>query len=501
MKRTLTSIVVVAALAGRMQAATVGYWHYEEGTYNQPPAGTLGEIKDSSGQGNHGQASGYTNLVYNRDVPLWMPNAVNNRLSLGSPTNGIEKKVVVPDANSLDLTNAITIEAWVKPYSLPVGTSDEIVYKWADPGGSGQSYAFRMDISGCLRFVLSSNGTASTGITGTLPLSVKAWNHVAATWSTADNTMRLYVNGVLDSATANFTGPIHAGTSVVRVGKWLIDGRLDEVRIGNTVLATNDFLFVPGSSHVVGYWRFDNNAAGNSLGGTNGVVADSSLYGNNGTVSAINTFYYADATPPADQTEGGRVLPLGTARPDFTAPNWDSMTNTGTGYAAISVPSAASLAPTNAITLEAYVKPEAVTNQYQVIVAKWGWSLSETSYMLRLNSNKVEFVLNTNATVKLASATGVQAGKWTHVAGTWSAADQTMRVYIDGQQDANTRTGVAGPLVSNSTAVTLCAANNDAALRFRGLLDEVRISNRALLSSDFVRALAPAPSGTVILIR
>jgi multiple sugar transport system ATP-binding protein len=94
MKRTLTSIVVVAALAGRMQAATVGYWHYEEGTYNQPPAGTLGEIKDSSGQGNHGQASGYTNLVYNRDVPLWMPNAVNNRLSLGSPTNGIEKTMI-----------------------------------------------------------------------------------------------------------------------------------------------------------------------------------------------------------------------------------------------------------------------------------------------------------------------------------------------------------------------------------------------------------------------
>lgn len=63
------------------------------------------------------------------------------------------------------------------------------------------------------------------------------WTHVAATYDAATGQMRMYVNGVLQSASATLTGGFHAGPVVIGrrlyndgYQSWM-DGRVDDVRV------------------------------------------------------------------------------------------------------------------------------------------------------------------------------------------------------------------------------------------------------------------------------
>jgi hypothetical protein len=163
--------------------------------------------------------------------------------------DGVNDWVTLNDtANSaIDLTNGMTIEAWVRPTSM--SGWETVVMKERGATGSGLlSYALYahdgapaspVGFTGPAAYlrmnpVLSTTDQAVRDAAHT-PLTLNVWTHLATTYDGAS--MRFYVNGVL-VATQPLTGTIAAGNQPLRIGGNNVSGEffnglIDEVRIYN----------------------------------------------------------------------------------------------------------------------------------------------------------------------------------------------------------------------------------------------------------------------------
>jgi len=90
-----------------------GIWHFNESCWD----GTPGEVKDSSGNGNHGTAHNGANTTDDVVSPLANRSGIFN-------VKDDDDYIEVADAYSLDLTEHITMEAWVKPFLDVQGTTE-----------------------------------------------------------------------------------------------------------------------------------------------------------------------------------------------------------------------------------------------------------------------------------------------------------------------------------------------------------------------------------------
>lgn len=84
----------------------VGYWKFDETAFNGCSGGQ--DSCDSSGDGNHGTESGTPTI--STDVPT---TSFTNARSLSF--DGTNDYVAASDSNSLDITDAVTVTAWIKP--------------------------------------------------------------------------------------------------------------------------------------------------------------------------------------------------------------------------------------------------------------------------------------------------------------------------------------------------------------------------------------------------
>ncbi len=208
-----TSAAVAVTVSNVTPTGLVAAYGFGEG------AGTA--TADASGSGNNGTISGAS----------WSTAGhAGNALSF----DGVNDWVTVPDANSLDLTGGMTLEAWVFPTTLGNGwrtvvfkeQSGDLVYgMYANrPGTRPNGQVF---VAGNDRHV---NGTAA--------LALNAWSHLATTYD--GSFLRLWVNGTQVAQLAQ-TGPIATSTGALRLGgnniwsEWFT-GRLDDVRVYNRAL-------------------------------------------------------------------------------------------------------------------------------------------------------------------------------------------------------------------------------------------------------------------------
>jgi hypothetical protein len=142
--------------------------------------------------------------------------------------------VTVADANTLDLTSGMTIEAWVRPTA--VGTLWRTVVMKEQPGNLIYSL-YAGDGSG--RAATHIFTTADRGLSGTTASPLNTWTHLTATYDGA--AQRLFVNGVQASTRAQ-TGAMRVSTGALRIGgnslwndEWFA-GLIDEVRVYNRAL-------------------------------------------------------------------------------------------------------------------------------------------------------------------------------------------------------------------------------------------------------------------------
>jgi hypothetical protein len=183
------------------------------------------QAADRSGNGNVGTISGAT----------W---TTQGKHGSALTFDGVNDWVTVADANALDLTTGMTLEAWVYPTAGGSGSWRNVIIK-ERPSGEAYNLYSNADTNAPVVYVVraAQPGTALDA-RGTAALALNTWTHVAATFDNA--TLRLYVNGT-QVGTRAVAGPLVTSTGALRIGGnslWgeFFQGRLDDVRIYNRAL-------------------------------------------------------------------------------------------------------------------------------------------------------------------------------------------------------------------------------------------------------------------------
>jgi hypothetical protein len=205
---------VVSATTSAASGGLVGAWGFNEG------AG--GTASDVSGYANNGTMSGAT----------W---SAQGKIGGGLAFSGTSAQLAVADSASLDLTTAMTLEAWVYPSSSSTGLRS-ILAKNTD-----RYYLMASSATQGRPAVGGTFGSGAQNVFGTQPLPVSAWTHVAATFDGAS--LRLYVNGA-SVAAASRSGALTTSTENLLIGNDVygesFQGVLDEIRIYNRALSVSE---------------------------------------------------------------------------------------------------------------------------------------------------------------------------------------------------------------------------------------------------------------------
>src|SRR3989339_24129 len=205
----------IASARTLSQAGTVAEWHFDEGTGSS--------ASDSSGNSNTGTLTG---------SPAW----VAGKVGAGAlQFDGLNTYVSVNDSNSLDLTNGISIETWVKCADI---SQDGSTRRVLDKG------SYLIGASDKAYFKILKGGIASSVEKTWTSADVNVWHHIVGTYDGA--TMKLYQDGVKAAEIAT-TGNIDTNTTALNIGRQpsgagRFSGIIDEVKIYNRALTDAEVL-------------------------------------------------------------------------------------------------------------------------------------------------------------------------------------------------------------------------------------------------------------------
>ena len=188
-------------------------------------AGSGTTVADSSGNGNAGTISGATWSTAGK---------YGGALSFDASRQAY---VGVPDSASLELTTAMTLEAWVNPTSV-TGSWRTVIFKQRS---GGMAYALYGN-DGQDRPAGQVYTTAEQSSRGGAQLAANTWTHLATTYD--GSALKLYVNGA-QVASVPVSGPVATSSGALTIGgnaiwsEWFA-GLIDDVRIYNRALAPGE---------------------------------------------------------------------------------------------------------------------------------------------------------------------------------------------------------------------------------------------------------------------
>jgi prepilin-type N-terminal cleavage/methylation domain-containing protein len=149
--------------------------------------------------------------------------------------DGTDDYVEMPDSNSLNIVNEITIGVWVKHGQN--GVYDGILQKGSFSNNYG-SYEMHLADNNQIKFVLN-NGAIVAVSSGTV-LQSDGWCYLVGTYD--KQYLKIYKNGVLDGSPLAYTSNISIDANPLRIGEYysslfLFTGLIDDIRIYNTAMS------------------------------------------------------------------------------------------------------------------------------------------------------------------------------------------------------------------------------------------------------------------------
>ncbi len=218
-------------LRGSLQQDMVAWWSFDE------TSGTV--ANDTWWNKFNGTVIGAT----------WVEGIKNNALSF----DGVDDYVAIPNP-ALSNYSGLTLSVWIKPFSD--GTYGGIINKYYYPGScSRREFLLRRESSNRIGFWMGYNNGASAYVLSTpttnLVLAKNGWTHIVATWSSALNTMKIYLNG---KAVASYTSALAWTTNTtcsIEIGRYstqYFNGAIDDAQIYSSALpvAVIDQLYAQG---------------------------------------------------------------------------------------------------------------------------------------------------------------------------------------------------------------------------------------------------------------
>jgi hypothetical protein len=211
----LSSLAVAPSVAAADTAPVAAYG------FEQTSGST---VTDQSSYANNGTITGATSVA-------------DGRFGRALSFDGTSDWVRIPDANQLDLTTGMTLEAWVYPQST--GSYRTVLLKQR-PGDLAYALYGSAPSNPSAQLTVGANDYRMANASS--PLTMNTWSHLATTFDGA--TLRLYINGVLTSSVA-YSGSLTVSANDLFIGgnavwsEWF-DGKIDEVRVYNRPLAATE---------------------------------------------------------------------------------------------------------------------------------------------------------------------------------------------------------------------------------------------------------------------
>jgi len=432
----ILALVLAVGLALPMAApvradpgSIVGLWHLDEGIEST--------ASDSSGAGNDGTLSG---------------GKFGNALSF----DGAGDYVEVGDDSTLDITDGITLEAWIYPDA--VNGYRTVVAKRE---GNLANYALRLQ-NGKLDFYYS--GPAADGgtdwhawQTSSAVISTGSWYHVAVAFTfDSGGSITAYVNGAAVSGSwyaDDGTDPATPNSYALTIGmgppgSQYFDGLIDEVRISNvarTITPSNLTSAPSVDGSTVALWHLDE-----SVGST---AYDATANGNDGTITGASwagpTWTTSGMFDDALSFDGSDdYVDCG----DISTANWADLTT------------------------EAWVYWDGGTvSGYAGVYHK---AYHNDIGRLLINSAGKVLVQNGNGNFFSGNDGDVPTNQWCHIVYTYDQSAGKEYIYVDGVKvGEQARTGV---IAQNSADFWIGYGwHGSTYYVFSGLIDEVRVWDTA----------------------
>ncbi len=418
----------------------VGYWKFDEGTGQ-----TAYNSSDNSNNGTLGATT-----ATSTDDPIWATGKYGSALSF----DGVDDYVSIPNKAYFNLPADSTLGLWFKANSVAPAYQD--IISTYSVGWS--LYLYPNDIT-------FFNGSSDI-MTGPV-ISVGIWYHVVLTRT--GNSWVMYLNGI---PVATGTGSTTASGNPLRIsgrtgGAGNFNGLIEEVRIYNYARTPDEIALDYNAGFAAkagGTWDFDYGQVGywgmDEGGGQ--YAFDGSGNSNNGTL-------------------GANVNP-GTDDPSWTTGKVGSaLSFDGDDY--VRVETSASLESAYyEVTMEAWIKPNDVTNEQYILSKSDGYAGCQ--WYLRIGGGVAMTVVvydNTSAGYAFSKTGSLSVGVWQHVVGIFSASQGKFKIYINGVEYSST---TAAPNAGGLADRYLNIGRQGSGSYFNGLIDEVRIYSRALTAEE-----------------
>ena len=174
-------------------------------------------VKDLSGNKNDGELMG----------TKWGEGNPGGGLVFGG--NAPRDFVEIPDSESLDLVEGLTVEMWL------------YLEAWSTAGGTGATKETtykvgpRSDKKVLIRMTTDKHAWGAAVAAGKTDMPLKKWTHIAGTYDAKSGDAKIYIDGVLDGE-GKIGGNITPNDDVLWLGRGagpFLQGRMDEVRISN----------------------------------------------------------------------------------------------------------------------------------------------------------------------------------------------------------------------------------------------------------------------------
>lgn len=409
----------------------IGYWKMDEGSGNS--------LFDSSPNFLNADIVNYLGVT-------WTQGKSGLALNLNGSTGRYGSVAHNP---ILNLTQAITISAWIKP---DVKDNKQILSK-------GGVYELGTIDTGLLEFRLNRDANGSTyrlRSNKTYPNDGNTWMHVAATFNGTSSA--IYINGVLDNSATYTPTSIKSNSTALQIGargginRW--DGSLDEVKLYKRALSSAEIQNLLGEGptvhpNLVGFWKMEE-GNGNSLIDHSGRNNNANILNNLGVIWVPGKM--------------GLALRL----------------NGEPGRYGI-VPHNPTINISNELTISAWTRPNGGLGNRQIL-SKGGPDGYELSIF---EGGLFEFRINreTNgSTYRLRSKTPYPSNgnTWIHVAVTFNGTKST--IYINGAED-NSMTFAKTAIKTNLADLNI-GSKNSGQNKWIGDLDEVRLYDKALSGTE-----------------
>jgi hypothetical protein len=415
----------------------VGYWSFEDGS------GTKAEDFSPTG----------TNTGTLTNGPTWVDGKIGKAVNF----DGTDDYVSLGNNALGNLGDLSTISVWIK-----ASVGGEIISEYqASVCGD---YSFR--VSGGIAYAHDGGSATVTSVVNTL--NNGNWRHIVVV--SEENGTKIYIDGVLDaSSSTDVDWRNSCAAQDVRVGRRMdgdnqFNGQIDDIRIYNRALTASEIagLYAQGSAAktivnasqnsqltdgLVGLWSFN----GPDLSGT--TAYDRSGQGNNGTL--VNG-------PSVYPGKVGQALSF-----DGTS-------------ASVNLGQPAVLQTLNApMTISSWVRfPTAPVSEHNYTIIGRGYD-----WQIEIRSTQRVTLRRWSSYSDVLGISALSATSWHHVVVTVSTSgSDNVLIYVNGQLDkTGTMTTPFNTSASNTRISGYIQADID---YFNGLIDEVRIYNRALSQSE-----------------